>query len=138
MKVQRLLVTLTVLNLALLVFLLAQMRPVEANTDSPILRGRGLQIVDERGKVRASIELLPPNDTVQMPDGRRGYPETVLLRLIDGDGRPSVKLAATGNGAGMSLSSAKGPAYATLGSERGETTLKLLDQSGKQTVLKPQ
>jgi hypothetical protein len=137
MKTQRLLVALTAINFLLLVFLLAQMRPVEANADSPVLRGRGLQIVDERGKVRASIELLPPNDSFQMPDGTRGYPETVLLRLIDADGRPSVKLAATGNGAGMALSSAKGPAYAHLGSERGQATMRLVNQDGQQTVIKP-
>ena len=55
MQIQRLLVSLTIINCMLLVFLLAQMRPVEANAESSVLRGRGFEIVDERGRVRASI-----------------------------------------------------------------------------------
>jgi hypothetical protein len=30
-----------------------------------------------------------------MPDGSKGYPETVVLRLIDSNGRPEVKIAAS-------------------------------------------
>ena len=47
------------------------------------------QIVDERGKVRASISIMP---ATKLQDGST-YPETVLLRLITPDGRPSVKLS---------------------------------------------
>ena len=41
------------------------------------------------------MKILPPDPTVKMPDGTTGYPETVLLRLIDSQGRPNVKIAAT-------------------------------------------
>ena len=59
MKIQRLLVVLTLVNLVLLVVTLAQMRPAVAEGVAPVLRGRALQIVDERGQVRASIAVLP-------------------------------------------------------------------------------
>jgi len=48
MKIQRLLVVLTLVNLVLLIVTLAQMRPAAAQAVAPVLRGRALQIVDER------------------------------------------------------------------------------------------
>ena len=59
MKTQRLLTILTLVTLVILMSLLIQNRPVEANNAAPILRGRGLEIVDGRGKVRASIQVVP-------------------------------------------------------------------------------
>jgi hypothetical protein len=91
MKTQRLLVALTVLNILLLVFSLGQTRTVVAEGAAPVLRGRALEIVDDRGRVRASITVLPADPTVKMPDGTVGYPETVLLRLITSKGRPKRK-----------------------------------------------
>ena len=49
MKTQRLLVTLTAVNAVLLVFLLAQMRPVEASVETSALRGRGRRGDEPRG-----------------------------------------------------------------------------------------
>jgi hypothetical protein len=135
MKIQRLLVTLTVVNLALLVFLLAQMRPVEASNDSGILRGRGLQIVDAEGRVRASISVFPADNKFRMPDGTVGYPETVLLRLIDEHGGPSVKLDVSERGAGLLLGSGTTPAYLTLGSKGGEPRLLLKGKDGREQVI---
>jgi len=54
MKIQRAFFALTVVNLGLLVFLLAQMQPVEARGEAPVLRGRALEIVDDQGRVRAN------------------------------------------------------------------------------------
>lgn len=144
MKVQRLLVTLTIVNCMLLVFLLAQMRPVEANTDSSVLRVRGLEIVDERGKVRASLKVYPADPNVQMPDGSRGYPETVLLRLFD-DGRPAVKLSANARGAGILLGGTEAGTWASLASNGAESslrlnnaerTLRLTNKDGREQVIK--
>jgi hypothetical protein len=83
MKSQRFLIVLTLVNLALLIFTLAQQRSVVAEGIPPVLRGRGLQIVDERGRVRASIQVLPASTQ------KNGEPsaETVLLRLITERGR---------------------------------------------------
>ena len=125
MKVQRLLlVTLTIVNCVLLVFLLAQMRPVEANTDSSVLRVRGLEIVDERGKVRASIRVFPADPDVPMPDGSKGYPETVLMRFFD-NGRPAVKLSANARGAGILLGGTEAGTWARLHSDGAESALDL-------------
>src|SRR5262249_48666382 len=71
MKSQRLLIALTVVNLGLLALLLAQTRiyigsrgvQVWTNIDTPVLRGRGLQIVDGQGRIRASINLYPADPT---------------------------------------------------------------------------
>src|SRR3989449_4126499 len=105
MTAQRLVVALTGLNFALVAspcFIRA--RPaVAASEVAPVLRGRALEIVDDRGRVRASIAVLPADPAFKMPDGTTGYPETVLLRLRTSAGRPNVKLAATEDGAGLVL-----------------------------------
>ena len=110
MKSHRLLIALTVFNLGLLVFLLAQievrflglrfvLRSPEVSSAGSVLRGRGLEITDDEGRVRASIKLHPAS---VLPDGA-AYPETVLLRLISSRGRPNVKIAATEDGSAVAL-----------------------------------
>ena len=135
MKTQRLLVTLTVVNFILLAFLLAQ-RPVQANTDSSVLRGRGLEILDDRGRVRASIKLHPADVSFRMPDGTKGYPESVVLRLIDTNGRPGFKAGASVDGAGISVIG-EGTTYATLASKGTETSLLLKTKDGREQLIKP-
>ena len=61
---QRLTTTLTALNLILLAFILAQLRPASAQGVAPVLRAQALEIVDEKGRVRAEIKVLPAQ-----PDG---------------------------------------------------------------------
>src|SRR5437762_1616622 len=80
MKTQRLALGLTLLNLALLAFLLLKLRPAVAQQDVPaVLRGRSLEIVDEHGRVRSQILVTTPTT---MPDGKY-YAEGALFRLID-------------------------------------------------------
>ena len=83
MKTQRLLIVLTVANLALLLSWRANPEPVHASDVAPVLRGRAFEIVDGQGHVRASISVLPADPHYKMPDGTTGYPETVLFRLIN-------------------------------------------------------
>ena len=97
MTSQRLPILLTLVNLALLMFTLAQMRPAAAQDTAPMLRGRGLEIVDDHGRVRASIQVLPAST---QKNGDR-FPETVLLRLIDTKGLPHVKIATTEDGSAL-------------------------------------
>src|SRR5882757_9143854 len=99
MKIQRLLIGLTLVNLALLIFTLSQARPAEAEAGPPVLRGRALEIVDDRGRVRASIQVLPAK---AQANGEMSA-ETVLLRLITERGRPSVKIGSSEQDAGVSL-----------------------------------
>ena len=76
-----------------------QLRPATAEGGAKVIRVRGLEVVDDQGKVRAQIAVLPPST---MPDGQK-YPETVLLRLIDPNGRPAVKIGGSEDGSGISL-----------------------------------
>ena len=97
MTAQRLVVALTGLNIAVVASTcFSRTQPAVATSEvAPVLRGRALEIVDDRGRVRASIAVLPADPAFKMPDGTTGYPETVLLRLRTSAGRPNVKLAAT-------------------------------------------
>jgi len=135
MKIQRLLIALTLLNMALLIFTLAQMRPAVAEGVPPVLRGRALEIVDEQGRVRASLNVLPAKTR---PNGER-YAETVLLRLITERGRPSVKIGASEQAAGMSLA---GPSntkdtYLILEAKGTASSLRLRNEDGREQVIKP-
>ena len=143
MKLHRLLVALTVFNLALLVFLLAHIevrvlgfrffRTVEVNDTGSILRGRALEITDEAGRVRASIRLHPAST---LPDGTT-YPETVLLRLITSQGRPNVKIAATEDGSVLALGGEADPTHASIGARGTAASLTLVNKDGQQQSIKP-
>ena len=128
---------LTVINLGLLIVLLVQIRPVQAQGVAPVLRGRAFEIVDDRGRVRASITVFPADPNVKMPDGTKGYPETVLLRLINSKGRPNVKIEATELGAGVGLGGESDPTYASLAARGASTSLKLTNKDGRQQLIQP-
>src|SRR5437016_13942891 len=96
MKVQRLLIVLTLVNLALLIFTVDQTRSAAVESVPPVVRARALEIVDERG--RASLNVLP---TKTEANGEASA-ETALLRLITERGRLSVKIGASEQTAGLS------------------------------------
>jgi hypothetical protein len=137
MKMQRLFIALTIVNLGLLIFLLAQIRRVEADNVAPVLRGRQLEIVDEHGRVRASIKLHPADRTYKMPDGKIGYPETVMFRLIDSKGRPEVKLGASEEGGALGLVGGFDSTQVLLQAEGTDSSLKLANKDGQQQIIKP-
>jgi hypothetical protein len=144
MKLQRLLIALTIFNLGLLVFLLAQievrflgfrflLRSAEVNAAGSVLRGRVLEITDEEGRVRASIQLHPAS---VLPDGTT-YPETVLLRLISSQGRPNVKIAATEDGSALVLGGESDPIQVAIAARGTTTSLTLINKDGQQQLIKP-
>jgi len=90
MKLQRLAIALTVVNLVLLLFTLTQVRSTTAQTVTPILRGRTLELVDERGVVRARLGVKAPSTVVE-------------LDLFDKNGINHVKLGAGDSGSGLLL-----------------------------------
>ena len=137
MKTQRLAILLTVINLVILMFTLAQSRQAAADNVVPVLRGRALEIVDDRGKVRASITVFPADPKVKMPDGTTGSPETVLFRLRDSKGRPNVKMQATDLGGGVGFGGEDDPTYATLSASGANTSLKLKNKDGREHIIKP-
>ena len=136
MKFNGLLVVLTVTNLALLCMLLARGQAARAGDELGVLRGRGLEIVDERGKVRASITIFPEDHKFKSPEGRP-YPETVLLRLINANGAPNVKLGASNTGSGLGLGGETNPTYIQVIADKDATFLNMLDKNGKKQTLKP-
>jgi hypothetical protein len=137
MKLQRTLIALTIVNGALLTFSLARPGDKEVQNVAPVLRGRALEIVDDQGRVRASITVFPADPTVKMPDGTTGYPETVLLRLIDDNGRPNVKIEANERGGGVGLGGKKDPTYAMLFARGENAALRLTNQDGGTQQFKP-
>ncbi len=137
MKHERLVIALSVVNLAVLTLLPARPYPVVAQDVAPVLRGRALEIVDAHGRVRASITIYPADPAVKMPDGTTGYPETVLLRLISSQGRPNIKIAATEDGSGMVLGGESDPTHIQLLARGTSTSFKLTNKDGRQQLIKP-
>src|SRR2546423_15177931 len=137
MKTQRLLITLTAVNLGLLVYQVVQPRLARASTaDVPaVLRGRALEIVDARGKIRASLTVIPEDPKVMWKG--KPYPETVLLRLISPEGKPNVKLGASQRGAGLVIGGEANPTYVQELAEGGESTAQLINKDGTGGVIKP-
>ena len=135
MRSQRLLFALTALNLVLLLFILVSSTvPALASTSvSPVLRGRALEIVDDRGRVRASIKLHPAH-TFE-PTGKR-YPETVMLRLIDPNGRPEIKIGASVEGGGLSLVGVSDSTQVLLLAD-SSSSVRLKNRSGQERVIRP-
>jgi len=135
MRSQRLLFALTALNLVLLLFILfSSTVPALASTSvSPVLRGRALEIVDDRGRVRASIKLHPAH-TFE-PTGKR-YPETVMLRLIDPNGRPEIKIGASVEGGGLSLVGVSDSTQVLLLAD-SSSSVRLKNRSGQERVIQP-
>lgn len=127
---------LTVVNLALLSFLLVRAPKAAPMNELPILRGRGLEIVGDQSRVRASIQVYPTNPKSRTADGKP-YPETVLLRLIDSKGGPNVKLGASDNGAALGLRGVTSPTYIQIIADRDETFLNMTNKDGKKRSLKP-
>lgn len=136
MKTPRVFIALTVVNAAILLLTFAQQKhSVLAQDGTPVLRGRALEIVDEQGRVRASLNVLPAGKS---PNGDT-YPETVLLRLITERGRPSAKISASEQASGLSFA---GPTntkdtYVILEAKGTTSSLKLRNENGCEKILKP-
>jgi hypothetical protein len=93
-----------------------------------MLRAKGLEIVDDRGIVRAQI-------VVQCNNGG------VLFRLIDQQQKPLVKLGAGADGSGLMLTG--DPARQDWSgiqvmAKPAGSTLRLLNVDGKERVIKPE
>ncbi len=133
MKSQRFLLLLTLLNLVLLVgLILERAKPAFAQQGTlPMLRGSGLEIVDARGRVRAMIAVLPPTTV----DSKR-YPETVLLRLIDPQSGPVVKIGAASNGGAIGLTDGADRGVQVFAHDTG-SFVRIVDRAGRERVIRP-
>jgi hypothetical protein len=132
----------TLLNVVLFAVTLSQTRPVSAQGTPGILRGSGLEIVDARGQVRASIAVYPDDGTSPAP-GRASYPEDVVLRLHDRNGKPTVKLdtheAGVGvpKGSGLGLLGDTDDTQAYIGTEGATSKVELKNRDGQRQHIKP-
>lgn len=138
MKSQRLFVVLTITNVVILLAGLASMRVARAQESAavaPVLRGRALEIVDEQGRVRASLSVLPASTSAH---GDRS-PEMVLLRLITERGRPSVKLSSSEPASGLSVAGTSGTreTYLILEAKGEASSLKLSNENGQTRTVTP-
>lgn len=88
-NIQRVAVVLTIVNLVLLVVVLTHVRSVLAQGDAPILRGRGLELIDAAGQVRAQFNVEADGEAV--------------FRMRDAKGTIRVKLGAGEDGSGLLL-----------------------------------
>lgn len=128
--------TLVALNLVVLSLSLAQqLRPALAQEELPLLRGRGLQIVDGQGRVRASISILPASRSAS----GEVQAETVLLRLITERGRPTVKIGSSEPTSGLSVAGPTGTSntYLILQAQGTSSSLKLRSEEGRELILRP-
>ena len=131
---QRLAICLTIVNLILLVGILVENRPLSAQGAPGVLRGSGLEIVDAQGRVRASIGILAESST---------YPETVILRLIDRNLKPTVKLTTqegmTGypKGSGMGFLGASDATQAYIGAGGATSKVELKNNDGQRQLVTP-
>jgi hypothetical protein len=133
MKWQRLAVILTMLNFVLLAIFMAQLRPVSAASEvAPVLRGRALELVDDQGRVRATINVFPAQPNLKLYNGKVGFPEVVELRLIDASGSPHVKLGTMSDGSGLMLAGDGG--YLQLDSRGGKHVIKIVRHGREQIV----
>ena len=137
MKSQNLLIAaLVVTNVGLLGFQFVHPRVEQAAGIAPVLRGRALELVDDHGRVRAEIKVTPAHPSARMPDGTTGYPEAVLLRLINSQGGPDVKLTTTEDGSGLALGGQSG--YVQIQSRGANPPfIKIVNKDGREQVIKP-
>src|SRR3990172_10498667 len=89
MSMVRMVVVLTVVNLVGLLAVLAHARTTGAQGTDGVLRGRSLELVDDRGQLRARFNVEANGE--------------VVLRLLDQQGTIRVKLGAATDGSGLLL-----------------------------------
>jgi hypothetical protein len=130
MRIQGVALGLTIVNLVLLIVLLGQLNPLSAQEPAPVLRGRALQIVDDAGRVRASLSVLPAGDQSH---------ETVLLRLITERGRPSVKVGASEDSSGISVAGPTGTqnTWITLTADGVSSSIVVKSEDGSEQIIQP-
>jgi hypothetical protein len=129
MRIQRVAVVLTAINFLVLLVVGVRLGSTGATRDAPVLRGRALELVDERGQVRAQLDVVS---------------DEVVFRLRDAKGTVRVKLGADESGSGLLLlDEATEPAVHAIARRVGSaespltTRITLRGADGRQRVLKP-
>jgi hypothetical protein len=137
MKTPRLLVVLTVVNFGMLVHQAVRLPAAQAEGAPAILRGSGIEIVDDQGRLRAQLKVEPAGTHVDSAGTKIAYPETVIFRLITADGKPRVKLTTSDPGSGLMLLGSSDTTRALLKADGATTTLILRNDEAKQRSISP-
>lgn len=132
MNTQRIAIGLAVSNAALLALLLfrPQIPPALAAPSHPeqqvvpLMRVRQLELVDERGTVRAQLMVAQPGDEV-------------LFRMRSGRGLIRVKLGANEAGSGLVLADSSQQPGLTLHAKSTGSSVRVMNRDGRERELKP-
>jgi hypothetical protein len=123
MKIPRVAIVLTAINLLFLLSNLAQARSSGTQAVTPVVRARALELVDEHGQIRSRLNVESNGE--------------VVLRLLDQEGTIRVKLGAAKDGSGLLLiNDATEPGVHILAKATG-SSLKLANKDGRQRVFTP-
>ena len=123
MKINRIAVAITLINLVLLIFAFARSGAPAAQTVPEVLRVRSIELVDDDGQVRAQLNV--------ESDGE------VVFRLRDAKGTIRVKLGASEDGSGLVLLDDATEPGVHLLTNRDGTSLTLTGKGGAQQVIEP-
>ena len=134
-KLARLTFLFSLVNLGLFVWLVAQTGRVSAQDVPAVLRGRGLEIVDDQGRIRASITRYGKSDGGT-------YNDIVVFRLHDEAGKPMIKLdthvSTSGlKGSGLGLLGASDEVQAYIGTNGRTAKVDLKNGDGRRQQLQP-
>jgi hypothetical protein len=124
MKVHRITIALTLLNFCLLLVTLVQTRPVTAQNVAAVLRGRAIELLDERGQVRAQLTVEPNNNEA-------------VIRLRDPKGIIRVKMGASEDGSALLLLNETTEPGVHVLSKRSEVSMTLKARDGRLRTIAP-
>jgi hypothetical protein len=122
MKIQRVAVALICTNLVLLLGLLLVGRSAVAQAVSSVLRARAIELVDDRGLVRAQLNVESNGE--------------VVFRLRDANGTIRVKMGASEEGSGLVLIDESTEPGVHMLAKRTGTSL-TLKKGNQQQVIRP-
>jgi len=135
MKMPIIATAITLINLVLAIFLIAQLHPASAQQKQnavDVLRGRSLELTDDAGRVRAAIQIQPAS----VVKGK-SYAQNVILRIIDTKGKPLVKLGAGEDGSGGLYIDDGSDHGIQLITNKSGNFIRITNADGKEQVIKP-
>lgn len=124
MRTKSLLLALTGLNVALLLWLVTTARDAVAQQGAPpVVRAGAFELVDDAGAVRGQFMITPDGET--------------LLRMRDARGEVRVKIGAAEDGSGLVLMDQSTEPGLHILAKRGSTFISLTNTDGTQRVIRP-
>jgi hypothetical protein len=116
-------VTATAVNLCLVIVGLTGFPFSRTREDAPLLRGRALELVDDRGQIRARLDVEPGGE--------------VVLRLLDRRGTIRVKLGAGEDGSGLLLNNDATEPGVHLLAGGGGSSMRVANKDGRERLITP-